>query len=105
MRWAGTHYLPAGVDLNDPRLSPLRAADLSGLPPAHIHTAGFDPLRDEGKACADALDHAGVKVQYVCHEHMIYHFYAMGGAIPYAHTALKAGTLPRRSGDGFPRVK
>jgi acetyl esterase len=90
MRWAGTHYLPAGVDLNDPRLSPLRAADLSGLPTAHIHTAGFDPLRDEGKAYADALERAGVKVHYVCHEHMIHHFYAMAGAIPHAHTALKA---------------
>ena len=43
MRWAGMQYLPPGVDLNDPRLSPLRAADLSGLPPAHIHTAGFRP--------------------------------------------------------------
>jgi acetyl esterase len=90
MRWAATHYLPAGVDLNDPRLSPLRVADLSGLPTAHIHTAGFDPLRDEGKAYADALERAGVKVHSVCHEHMIHHFYAMAGAIPHAHTALKA---------------
>jgi acetyl esterase len=90
MTWAGNHYLPTGADLNDPRLSPLRATDLSGLPPAHIHTAGFDPLRDEGKAYADALARAGVKVHYVCHEHMIHHFYAMAGAIPYAQTALKA---------------
>ena len=89
MSWAGTHYLPSGVDLNDPRLSPLRAPDLSGLPPAHIHTAGFDLLRDEGKAYADALERAGVRVHHVCHEHMIHHFYAMGGAIPYARTALK----------------
>jgi acetyl esterase len=90
MSWAGTHYLPPGVDLNDPRLSPLRAPDLSGLPPALIHTAGFDLLRDEGKAYADALECAGVKAHHVCHEHMIHHFYAMGGAIPYARTALKA---------------
>ncbi len=90
MRWAGTHYLPADVDLKDSRLSPLRAADLSGLPPAHIHTAGFDPLRDEAKAYADALERAEVRVHYVCHEHMIHHFYAMAGVIPYAHTALKS---------------
>ena len=88
--WAGAHYLPLGVDINDPRLSPLRAPSLSGLPPAHIHTAGFDILREEGKAYADALERAGVKVRHVCHEHMIHHFYAMGGAIPYARTALKA---------------
>jgi acetyl esterase len=90
MSWAGAHYLPAGADLNDPRLSPLRAPDLSGLPPAVIHTAGYDLLRDEGKDYADALERAGVEVRYVCHEHMIHHFYAMGGAIPYARTALKA---------------
>src|SRR6478672_9232233 len=48
MSWAGNHYLPSGVDLSDPRLSPLRAPDLSGLPPALIHTAGYDLLRDEG---------------------------------------------------------
>jgi acetyl esterase len=90
MSWAGAHYLPSGADLNDPRLSPLRAPDLSGLPPAVIHTAGYDLLRDEGKAYADALERAGVKVRHVCHEHMIHHFYAMAGAIPYARTALKA---------------
>jgi acetyl esterase len=90
MSWAGTHYLPSRVDLSDPRLSPLRAPDLSGLPPALIHTAGYDLLRDEGKAYADALEHAGVKVRHVCHEHMIHHFYAMAGAIPYARTALQA---------------
>ena len=90
MSWAGTHYLASGVDINDPRLSPLRAPNLSGLPPALIHTAGFDLLRDEGQAYAGALERAGVKVHHVCHEHMIHHFYAMGGAIPYARTALKA---------------
>jgi acetyl esterase len=90
MMWAGGHYLPFGVDLKDPRLSPLRATDLSGLPPTHIHTAGYDPLRDEAKDYADALERAGVKVRYTCHEHMIHHFYAMAGAIPYAKMALEA---------------
>ncbi len=46
----------------------------------HIHTAGFDLLRDEEKAYADALVRAGV--HHVCLEQMIHHFYAMGGAIP-----------------------
>jgi acetyl esterase len=90
MSWAGTHYLSSGTDINDPRLSPLRAPNLSGLPPAHIHTAGYDLLRDEGKAYADALERAGVSVRHMCHEHMIHHFYAMAGAIPYARTALEA---------------
>ena len=90
MEWTASHYLSPNVDFKDPRLSPLWAADLSGLPPAHIHSAGFDPLRDEAKAYADALERAGVKVRYICHEHMIHHFYAMAGAIPYAKTALKS---------------
>jgi acetyl esterase/lipase len=89
MVWARGHYLPSGADITDPRLSPLRAVNLSGLPPAHIHTAGYDPLRDEAKDYGNALERAGVKVHYTCHEHMIHHFYAMAGAIPYAKTALE----------------
>jgi acetyl esterase len=90
MGWAKAHYLSADADINDPRLSPLRASDLSGLPPTVIHTAGFDILRDEGRAYGDALERAGTEVRYVCHEHMIHHFYAMARAIPYARTALQA---------------
>ncbi len=90
MHWAGAHYLPASVDIKNSRLSPLRAVDFSGLPPAHIHTAGFDPLRDEGKAYADALERAGVKVHYTCHDSMIHHFYGMADAISYTKTAMKA---------------
>lgn len=82
-------YLPAGADVKDPRISPLRAADLSGLPPACIHTAEFDPLRDEGRAYAVRLAHADVKVAHTCHPGMIHLFYAMASAIPYARTALK----------------
>jgi acetyl esterase/lipase len=83
------HYCPAGVDRADPRLSPLRALELKGLPPAHIHTAEFDPLRDEGQAYADRLSLAGVRVNHMCHAGMIHHFYGMAGVIPYARTALK----------------
>jgi acetyl esterase len=50
MNWFGNHYVPAGTKLDDPRLSPLSAGDVSGLPPAYIVTAGFDPLKDEGAA-------------------------------------------------------
>ncbi|GAB3000120.1 alpha/beta hydrolase [Amycolatopsis acidiphila] len=62
MTWFIDHYAPTGVDRTDPRLSPLLAKDFSGLPPAYIATAGFDPLRDEGEAYGEKLREAGVPV-------------------------------------------
>ena len=88
MEWFFEQYVEPGTDPKDPRLSPLLAPDLSGLPPAHIHTAEFDPLVDEGKAYADKLARAGVKVEYTCHPGMIHHFFCLAGAIPYARTAI-----------------
>ena len=82
--WMIGHYCAPGTDLTDPRLSPLRGEDLLALPPAHIHTAEFDPLRDEGAAYAERLRRAGVATRYTCHAGMIHHFYGMAGAIPAA---------------------
>ncbi len=76
--------------LSDPLISPLRAPALAGLPPALIHTAGFDPLRDEGRAYADRLEEAGVAVRYTCHETMIHHFYGLTGMLPAARSILAA---------------
>lgn len=87
LAWAKDVYCGAADD-SDPRVSPLRAPSLSGLPPAHVHTAQFDPMRDEGEAYAHRLELAGVPVRYVCHEGMIHHFYCMAGAIPQARQIL-----------------
>lgn len=84
------HYLPEGVEAADPRVSPLRAADLARMPPAVIHTAEYDPLRDEGSDYAERLSQAGVPVRYTCHAGMSHLFYAMTGVIPYARAAMKA---------------
>jgi acetyl esterase len=60
MDWFHEHYvLSSGADDSDPRLSPLLVDDLSGLPPAYLCTAGFDPLRDEGEAYAEKVRAAG----------------------------------------------
>ncbi len=61
--------------------------DLGGLPPTIVHTAEFDPLRDEGRAYAERLEAAGVRTLYRCHPGMIHLFYGMRGLIPYAGTA------------------
>ena len=81
------HYLEAGTDPADPRVSPLRAVDVSRLPPTAVHTAEFDPLRDEGQAYAGRLQQAGVRTLYRCHPGMIHLFYGMRGLIPYAGVA------------------
>ncbi len=78
MQWFTRMYCPDAAHHGDPRMSPLRAADLSGLPPAYVVTAGFDPLRDEGKAYADKLDVAGVPVTYVNYPGMIHGFSVCG---------------------------
>ncbi|HEY1426395.1 MAG TPA: alpha/beta hydrolase [Caulobacteraceae bacterium] len=79
-------YAP-GVAHDDPRLSPLKAACLAGLPPAIVHTAEFDPFRDEGEAYAARLAAEGVEVTAHRHDGMIHYFYALARAIPYATEA------------------
>jgi acetyl esterase/lipase len=89
LSWALAHYLPDGADPLDPRLSPLRSRELQYLPMTHIHTAEFDPFRDEGEAYADALDHAGVPVRRWRHDGLIHHFYCMAGLIPRSRQVLE----------------
>jgi acetyl esterase len=70
-------YVESPDDWTDPRVSPLCAGDLSGLAPALVVTAGFDVLRDDGQAYADALAAAGVPVTYRCYDDMMHGFHAM----------------------------
>ena len=83
------HYLARQAEWADWRASPLLAADHSRLPPALVLTAGFDPLRDEGRQYADALSGAGTTAQYVCFERQIHGFITMGRVIDEANTAVE----------------
>lgn len=80
MDWYEHHYLGRGGDLTeavdptDPLVSPLLAEDLSGLAPAYVAVAGFDPLRDEGQAYARRLQDAGVPVTLHRHAGMVHPF-------------------------------
>ncbi len=89
MDWFCDQYMQPDTDLNDPRLSPLAAKDVSGVAPAYVLVAGFDPLRDEGKAYADKLKAAGVAVDFVEYASMIHGFLGMEGVVPQATQALK----------------
>jgi acetyl esterase len=69
-------------------VSPLRAADLSWLPPAHLVVAGHDPLHDEGIAYAESLHAAGVPVTVADHPSLVHGFFRLTGAVAAARTAL-----------------
>jgi acetyl esterase len=75
--WFWKAYCPPGTNQSDLRLSPLLAEDFKGLPPAFVLTAGYDPLRDEGRAYADRLIDAGIKTTYVNYPGTIHGFFSL----------------------------
>jgi acetyl esterase len=88
MEWMRGLYLNDLSEIADPRVSPLRSPDLSGLPQTLIFTAGLDPLRDEGKAYAEKLTAAGVKVVHREFDSLIHGFIGMRGALQAAARAM-----------------
>jgi acetyl esterase len=88
MQWFYDCYLRSPADVEDWRASPLRAADLSGVPPALILTAGFDPLCDEGEAYARRLQDHGVDVDHRHYPDQIHGFLSAGKIIRAAVPAL-----------------
>jgi acetyl esterase len=86
IRWYADQYLRSEADKIDPRASPLRAPALAGQPPTLIVTAGFDPLRDEGRAYGDRLRAAGVDVVYREYPGQIHAFVSLTRAIPQGMT-------------------
>ena len=92
MDWFSREYVDGSeLDVSDPLVSPLLAADLSGLSPALVVTAGFDPLRDEGEQYADGMRAAGVAVDHRQMGSMIHAFLnlnVLGGGVSRANAEM-----------------
>jgi acetyl esterase len=81
-------YTPHPEARSDPRASPLQARDLSGLPPAFVQTAGFDPLQDEGAAYAKALGAAGVRAEHKHYPSLVHGYLQLAGYSKGARIAV-----------------
>jgi acetyl esterase len=93
MRWFWTHYLNSESEADNPFVSPLRARDLSGLPPALIITAEYDVLRDEGEHYGKRLAEAGVRTKIVRYDGMNHGFFNMYGIVDKAKSALEESAI------------
>ena len=87
MKWFFKYYLSKPEDASNPRVNLLGAKDVSGVAPATIIAAEIDPLLTEGKAYADKLAAAGVKVQYKVYPGVTHEFFGMGAVLDEAKQA------------------
>ncbi|MDQ1381468.1 MAG: acetyl esterase [Actinomycetota bacterium] len=100
MRWFWEHYARTASDYDDPRFSPLRATDLSGLARAVVITAEFDPLRDQGEAYGQRLRDANVPTEVVRADGLIHGFFGMHEFMPPGRDAWDVSVAALRRSFG-----
>ena len=86
-----------GTDRAQPSVSPLNATDFSGLPPAYVMLAGYDPMRDEGRAYAEKLRAAGVAVTIADYPDLVHCFIYLQTVLPQANAAMTAAAKAVRA--------
>ena len=100
MHWFVEQYLGTGGDPKDPLASPLHASDedLAGLPPAHVITAEYDPLRDEGEAYAEKLRAAGVPVTSRRYDGQIHGCFGMQAVVDASRDIIRDAAAALQAG-------
>ena len=88
MEWFWAHYLTSPVEAENPYASPLRARDLTGLPPAYVTSAEYDPLRDEAERYGMRLRAAGVPTEITRFPGMNHGFLFWVGVVGGADSAM-----------------
>ena len=89
MVWFWDHYLPNADAGQEAYASPIKASNLSGLAPALIQTAEYDPLRDEGEAYGAAIEAAGGDVTVHRYDGVVHDPFMMFAVIPTGIECLK----------------
>jgi acetyl esterase len=102
MAYFDRHYFRTLDDSRDPQASPALADDLSGLPPALIVAAEYDPLAAEDAAYAERLRRAGVQVTFTCYPGMIHGFYSMPSVLTQSRLAVEQVSTALRAALGAP---
>ncbi len=88
MEWFWAHYLTSAAEAENPHASPLRARDLTGLPPAYVSSAEYDPLRDEAERYGMRLRAAGVPTEITRFPGMNHGFLFWVGIVGGADSAM-----------------
>jgi len=93
MDWFYERYLPAEVNRDDWRVSPINAPSLEGLPPASVVVASHDPLVDEGRAYAGLLASAGCDAELIEAAGLVHGFFGMASVVSAANAVLSQSAI------------